>query len=77
MVVVMFNKGVALSLAFTIAVVFLALAVAVHKMKAKYSSDSPSTESLLASLETHQVVLKIDHHLSTKYQIQPQTHGHQ
>jgi hypothetical protein len=58
MVIVMFNKGVALSLAFTAAVVFLALAVAVHKMKAKYSSDSPSTQSLLASLEIHQVVLK-------------------
>jgi len=58
MVVVMFNKGVALSLAFTIAVVFLALAVAVHKMKAKYLlSDSPSTQSL-GSLEIHQVALK-------------------
>jgi hypothetical protein len=58
MVVIMFNKGVALSLAFTAAVVFLALAVAVHKMKAKYSSDSPSSNALLASLEMHQVVVK-------------------
>jgi hypothetical protein len=57
MVVVMFNKGVALSLAFTVAVVFLALAVAVHKMKAKYSSGSPSTQPL-GGLEIHQVVLK-------------------
>jgi hypothetical protein len=60
MVVVLFTKGVALSLAFSAAVVFLALAVAMHHMKAKYSSNSnsPSTESLLAGLETHQVVLK-------------------
>ena len=57
MVIAMFNKGVALSLAFFIAVVFLALAVAVHKMKAKYSSDFPSSNSL-ASLEIHQVIVK-------------------
>jgi hypothetical protein len=54
----MFNKGVALSLAFAVAAVFLTLAVAVHKMKAKYLlSDSPSTQSL-AGLKIHQVVLK-------------------
>jgi hypothetical protein len=57
MVIVMFNKGVALSLAFAAAVVFLALAAAVHKMKAKYSSDFPSSNSL-ASLEIHQVIVK-------------------
>jgi hypothetical protein len=57
MVVMMFNKGVALSLAFSAATVFLALAVAMHKMKAKYASDSPSSNSL-GSLEMHQVMIK-------------------
>jgi hypothetical protein len=52
----MFNKGVGLSLTFTVAVIFLGLAVAMHHMKEKYSSEA--NEEALADLNIQQVALK-------------------
>merc|ERR1711871_892565 len=54
---VMFNKGVALALAFIIAAIFLSLSMAIHYMKAKFLSEANGDDGL-AGLEIRQVVLK-------------------
>merc|ERR1711871_1639224 len=53
----MFNKGVALALAFIIAAIFLSLSMAIHYMKAKFLSEATGEDGL-AGLEIWQVVLK-------------------
>jgi hypothetical protein len=53
---VMFNKGVALGLAFIIAAIFLGLAVAMHHLKEMYSSEV--SDEALADLKFLQVALK-------------------
>ena len=58
---VVFNKAVALSLAYIIAVIFLGLAVAMHYIKEKYSSEV--NDEALADLKIQFDVITIWYYL--------------